>query len=356
MWRLLSAFLPCSFLITLRFPGPDSLIPSLVQFPRLVSHSPGAVGRLLPNRVDSLVSLSRPSSRVHTPAGRQQPFGAGPLDPHPSGDRFVLLAPVSPISSPLAAFCRPALDWDVLVFWSTRHPRLFLQLPEPAANQWRGPEEPVSAPCTSCPYLYPFFCAPLSFFCVPVCAIPAGLLSLLPRPCPVLSSLCVGPFGCRLLSPPLPPLCVCFCLGSLVFFWSSCALLCWLCALYFWFFTLLLACTHHTATLDFIPRLFCSLYSGLSTLWGFSRGVYPPCQVGTPPWCLPLCAPHPAPPSVVSVSPSLPALLIPAALGCAALFFPRHGCIFPPNTRCCAGAPFASLWADWGGLLGYPAR
>ena len=48
-------------------------------------------------------SLSRPlfpSSRVYTPLGRKQPFGAGPLVPHPSGDRFLCLALVVP-SSPL---------------------------------------------------------------------------------------------------------------------------------------------------------------------------------------------------------------------------------------------------------------
>ena len=44
-------------------------------------------------------SLSRPlspSSRVYTPPGRQQPFGTGPLDPHPSGDCFVCPALVAP--------------------------------------------------------------------------------------------------------------------------------------------------------------------------------------------------------------------------------------------------------------------
>ena len=43
-------------------------------------------------------SLSRPlfpSSHVYTPPGRQQPFGAGPLDPHPSGDPFLCLALVA---------------------------------------------------------------------------------------------------------------------------------------------------------------------------------------------------------------------------------------------------------------------
>ena len=53
---------------------------------------------------------SHPSSRVYTPPGRQQPCGAGPLDPHPSRDRFVRLArvarllppPVTPVPPPIA--------------------------------------------------------------------------------------------------------------------------------------------------------------------------------------------------------------------------------------------------------------
>ena len=46
-----------------------------------------------------------PSSRVSTPPGRHQPCGAGPLDPLPSGDRFVRLAQVAPFPpfSPCAA-------------------------------------------------------------------------------------------------------------------------------------------------------------------------------------------------------------------------------------------------------------
>ena len=48
-------------------------------------------------------ALSHPSSRVYTPPGRQQPSGAGPQDPHPSMDRFMLLARVAPILSPSAA-------------------------------------------------------------------------------------------------------------------------------------------------------------------------------------------------------------------------------------------------------------
>ena len=49
------------------------------------------------------LSLSRPllpSSRVYTPPGRQLPYGAGPLYPHPSGDRFVRRAWVAPFPPP----------------------------------------------------------------------------------------------------------------------------------------------------------------------------------------------------------------------------------------------------------------
>ena len=48
----------------------------------------------------SLSCLLLPSSRVYTPPGRQQPCGAGPLDPHRSGDRFVRLARVAPFPPP----------------------------------------------------------------------------------------------------------------------------------------------------------------------------------------------------------------------------------------------------------------
>ena len=41
-----------------------------------------------------------PSSRVYTPPGRQQPCVAGRLDPLPSGDRFVRLARVAPFPPP----------------------------------------------------------------------------------------------------------------------------------------------------------------------------------------------------------------------------------------------------------------
>ena len=55
-------------------------------------------------------SLSRrflPYSHVLTPTGRQHPCSAGPLDPHPSRDRFVRLARVAPFPLPLSPAPRP---------------------------------------------------------------------------------------------------------------------------------------------------------------------------------------------------------------------------------------------------------
>ena len=53
-----------------------------------------------PNPLGCCAAPSHPSSRVYTPAGRQQPCGTGPLDPHPSGDRFLRLARVAPLRPP----------------------------------------------------------------------------------------------------------------------------------------------------------------------------------------------------------------------------------------------------------------
>ena len=53
-----------------------------------------------PNLLGCRAAPSHPSSRVYTPPGGQQPCGADPLDPHPSGDRFVRLARVAPFPPP----------------------------------------------------------------------------------------------------------------------------------------------------------------------------------------------------------------------------------------------------------------
>ena len=65
----------------------------------MVSRFQGAVVLPLPHPFPGYVHPSHPSSRVSTPPGHQQPSGAGPLDPHPCGDRVVLLARVAPIPS-----------------------------------------------------------------------------------------------------------------------------------------------------------------------------------------------------------------------------------------------------------------
>ena len=86
--------------------GPLDLRPSGDRFVRLARVAPSPppplspVPRPLPNPPGRGAAPSRPSSRVYTPPGRQQPCGAGPLDPHPSGDRFVRLARVAPLPPP----------------------------------------------------------------------------------------------------------------------------------------------------------------------------------------------------------------------------------------------------------------
>ena len=100
-------------------PFPFRHIPSTAQSPRpLVSQSQGAVVWPVPHPFPSPVPRSHPSSRVYTPPGRQQPGGAGPQDPHPSGDRFVLLARVAPIQSPCSAHsARSPLHGPVRGVW-----------------------------------------------------------------------------------------------------------------------------------------------------------------------------------------------------------------------------------------------
>ena len=100
-------------------------------------------------------SLSRPlfpSSRAYTPPGRQQPFGAAPLDPQPFRDRFVSLARV--------AFPSP---FRVGVWWSfLTCPALFpLALP-PGTRAFSRPVR-----LRRCP----FFCHPCPLLCF-VCSVP----------------------------------------------------------------------------------------------------------------------------------------------------------------------------------------
>ena len=71
-----------------------------VRLARVAPFPPSSLSPVLrprPNPLGCRVAPSDPSSRVYTPLGRQQLCGAGPLDPHPSGDRLVRLAPVAPL-------------------------------------------------------------------------------------------------------------------------------------------------------------------------------------------------------------------------------------------------------------------
>ena len=95
--------------------GPLDPHPSWDRFVRLAWVAPfpppprSPVPRPRPNPVGFCAAPSHPSSRVHTPPGRQQPCGAGPLDPHPSGDRFVRLARVGPLPPPPLTLVLPPM-------------------------------------------------------------------------------------------------------------------------------------------------------------------------------------------------------------------------------------------------------
>ena len=83
----------CCLALSASHPIPCSPLPHPVTGPLPVS-----CGFPIPR--GCCAAPFHPSSRVYTPLGRQQPCGAGPLDPHPSGDRFVRLALVAPFSFP----------------------------------------------------------------------------------------------------------------------------------------------------------------------------------------------------------------------------------------------------------------
>ena len=80
---------------------PHSSGDRFVRLARVAPFPPfSPVPRPRPNPLGCCAAPSHPSSRVYTPLGLQQPCGAGPLDPHPSGDRFVRLARVAPLPPP----------------------------------------------------------------------------------------------------------------------------------------------------------------------------------------------------------------------------------------------------------------
>ena len=113
----LSAIFPCSVsFATSRCPVPLCLIPSAAQSTRsAVCRSPRALVRPLPHSFLGPVSSSHSSSHLYNPLGRQQPRGAGPQDPHPSADCFVLLARVAPIQSLCPAFMVRSLDQSRMI-------------------------------------------------------------------------------------------------------------------------------------------------------------------------------------------------------------------------------------------------
>ena len=105
--------------------GPLHPLPSGDRFVRLARVAPfpppplSPVPRPRPIPLGCCAAPSPPSSRVYTPPGRQQPCGAGPLDPHPFGDRFVRLArvaslpppPLTPVPPPLPSYSPGAVVW-----------------------------------------------------------------------------------------------------------------------------------------------------------------------------------------------------------------------------------------------------
>ena len=152
--------------------GPLGPLPSGDRFVRLARVAPfpppslSPVPRPWPNPLGCLAAPSHPSSRVYTPPSGQQPCGAGPLDPHPSGDRFVRLARVAPFPPsspvprprPIPLGCRAAPS----------HPSSSVYTPPgQPATLWRGPtgsssiRGPFCAPSTgrSPPAPAPLCCA-----------------------------------------------------------------------------------------------------------------------------------------------------------------------------------------------------
>ena len=102
-------FIPCLYptgsVVTL-WRWPTGASPSGDCFVRLAQvaifphPSLSPVPRSRTNPLGCRAAASHPSSRVYTPPGRQQPCGAGPLDPHRSRDRFMRLARVAPFPPP----------------------------------------------------------------------------------------------------------------------------------------------------------------------------------------------------------------------------------------------------------------
>ena len=143
----------------------------------LPASSLSLVPRPRPSPLGRCAAPSHPSSRVYTPPGCQQPCGAGPLDPHPSGDRFVRLArvaplpppPLTPVPPPIAhrlgrAPLRPGCSYPGRLFV------VFSPLPRTLQSVAPGspPDDPVRGlgPCSTPPRMLQSgasFCRILSF-------------------------------------------------------------------------------------------------------------------------------------------------------------------------------------------------
>ena len=261
-------------------------------------------------------SMSRPlfpSSRVYTPPGRQQPFGAGPLDPHPSGNRFVCLA--------LVARFPPPSVWVV---------SFFLDL--------LGALLPGSAPASPGTRAYSPPGHLLFFFCRAPPAAPL-LRPFAPSRSPAACSLCalrpqavLCGFDFFLVCPPPFPLCILPC-G-----------------------TLLPACTHVGTALVIRSRLPSVLVSCPIALLG--RGPWRSLAMpGGRPSLASLSSlpsrlsPPLLPPRSVSRPPSYCCSAAPCALRWSS---PRQGCISRALTRLSASALSSVLQADLGGLPRYP--
>ena len=91
----------CCLALSVSHPIPCSPLPHPVT-----GQLPASCGFPIPR--GCCAAPFHPSSHVSTPQGRLQPCGAGHLDPHPSGDRFVRLALVTHFPSlPLSPVPRP---------------------------------------------------------------------------------------------------------------------------------------------------------------------------------------------------------------------------------------------------------
>ena len=202
----------------------------------------------LPHPTPGPVPIPLPSSHVYTLAGRQQRHGAGPLDPHPSGDHFVRLARVAPIPPSCVRVVSFLLDALGTLLPGTAPGSIPLPAPIthraaciqcvyptlPLATLWRLPVDPCLASCAHCP---------LSLLPLPVSSVLCGFSRcidvVLPRvffahPAgrPPPRSLCV--------SVPYPAVSCLFCV---------------------FFFTLLPACTYVTTALVIglqVPSVFVS--------------------------------------------------------------------------------------------------